>query len=90
MSLEAVQAQAGHRSIESTRIYLHLSNDWLADEYLRAVESLDADASGLLTRSSRSEPTDDHRTRHGPDGANRAVVHAEAPSPVGGDHALLP
>lgn len=44
MSLEAVQAQAGHRSIESTRIYLHLSNDWLADEYLRAVESLDADA----------------------------------------------
>jgi site-specific recombinase XerD len=44
MSLEAVQAQAGHRSIESTRIYLHLSNDWLADEYLRAVESLDGDA----------------------------------------------
>ncbi len=44
MSLEAVQAQAGHRSIESTRIYLHLSNDWLADEYLRAVNALDADA----------------------------------------------
>ena len=42
MSLEAVQAQAGHRSIESTRIYLHLSNDWLADEYLRATETLDA------------------------------------------------
>lgn len=42
MSLEAVQAQAGHRSIESTRIYLHLSNDWLADEYLRATESIDA------------------------------------------------
>ena len=33
MALEAVQAQAGHRSIESTRIYLHLSNDWLAGEY---------------------------------------------------------
>ena len=31
MSLEAVQAQAGHRSIESTRIYLHLTNDWLAE-----------------------------------------------------------
>ena len=31
MALEAVQAQAGHRSIESTRIYLHLTNDWLAD-----------------------------------------------------------
>jgi len=24
MALEAIQAQAGHRSIESTRIYLHL------------------------------------------------------------------
>ncbi len=36
MALEAVQAQAGHRSIESTRIYLHLTNDWLAGEYQRA------------------------------------------------------
>ena len=41
MSLEAVQAQAGHRSIESTRIYLHLANDWLAEEYLRAAEIID-------------------------------------------------
>ena len=39
MALEAVQAQAGHRSIESTRIYLHLSNDWLAGEYQRAVDA---------------------------------------------------
>jgi site-specific recombinase XerD len=31
MALEAIQAQAGHASIETTRIYLHLSNDWLAD-----------------------------------------------------------
>jgi site-specific recombinase XerD len=30
MALEAVQAQAGHASIESTRIYLHLADDWLA------------------------------------------------------------
>ena len=36
MALEAIQAQAGHRSIETTRLYLHLSNDWLADEYQRA------------------------------------------------------
>jgi integrase/recombinase XerD len=42
MSLEAVQAQAGHRSIESTRIYLHLTNDWLAAEYRRAAELIDA------------------------------------------------
>jgi len=42
MALEAIQAQAGHRSIESTRIYLHLANDWLADEYRRASEAIDA------------------------------------------------
>jgi site-specific recombinase XerD len=42
MALEAVQAQAGHRSIESTRVYLHLTNRWLADEYRRAVEVIDA------------------------------------------------
>ena len=43
MALEAVQAQAGHRSIESTRIYLHLTDDWLAGEYRRASELIDAD-----------------------------------------------
>jgi integrase/recombinase XerD len=42
MALEAVQAQAGHASIESTRIYLHLADDWLAGEYLRAAEAIDA------------------------------------------------
>ncbi len=46
MALEAIQAQAGHRSIESTRIYLHLANDWLAGEYRRAVEAIDAQALG--------------------------------------------
>ncbi len=43
MALEAVQAQAGHRSIESTRIYLHLTKDWLAGEYRRAASLIDAD-----------------------------------------------
>jgi integrase/recombinase XerD len=43
MALEAVQAQAGHRSIESTRIYLHLTNDWLAEEYHRAAVLIEAD-----------------------------------------------
>jgi len=42
MTLEAIQAQAGHRSIESTRIYLHLANDWLANEYMRASDAIDA------------------------------------------------
>jgi integrase/recombinase XerD len=44
MALEAIQAQAGHRSIESTRLYLHLANDWLAGEYRRASEAIDAQA----------------------------------------------
>lgn len=47
MALEAVQAQAGHRSIESTRIYLHLTNDWLAAEYRRAAALIDADQSAV-------------------------------------------
>jgi integrase/recombinase XerD len=46
MALEALQAQAGHRSIESTRIYLHLANDWLAEEYHRAVQAIDAQTIG--------------------------------------------
>ena len=44
MAIEAIQAQAGHRSITSTRIYLHLSADWLADEYRRACEAIEAQA----------------------------------------------
>jgi integrase/recombinase XerD len=45
MALEAVQAQAGHRSIESTRIYLHLASAWLVEEYTRAVDAIEADLS---------------------------------------------
>jgi site-specific recombinase XerD len=33
VAVEAIQAQAGHRSIETTRLYLHLLSDWLSDEY---------------------------------------------------------
>jgi site-specific recombinase XerD len=47
MALEAIQAQAGHRSIESTRLYVHLANDWLADEYARASEAIDLAADTL-------------------------------------------
>ena len=42
MALEAVQAQAGHASIESTRVYQHLADDWLAAQYRKAAEVLDA------------------------------------------------
>jgi integrase/recombinase XerD len=42
MALEAVQAEAGHASIESTRIYLHLGDNWLAAQYRKAAEAIDA------------------------------------------------
>jgi integrase len=48
MALEAIQAQAGHASIESTRIYLHLANDWLEREYLRAAEAIEAQAAPAM------------------------------------------
>ncbi len=50
MALEAIQAQAGHRSIESIRLYLHLSNDWLAAEYHRAAQLIDATGSQAAAR----------------------------------------
>jgi integrase/recombinase XerD len=54
MALEAVQAQAGHVSIESTRIYLHLADDWLAGQYRRAAEAIDAQ---LLAGRPAPDPT---------------------------------
>jgi site-specific recombinase XerD len=55
MALEAVQAQAGHRSIESTRIYLHLTNDWLAGQYRRAAALIDADQAAVATMVAAQE-----------------------------------
>ncbi|MGH2477819.1 MAG: tyrosine-type recombinase/integrase [Candidatus Limnocylindrales bacterium] len=57
MALEAVQAQAGHRSIESTRIYLHLTNDWLATEYRRAADLIDADQAAVTEMLRAQEVT---------------------------------
>jgi hypothetical protein len=56
MALEAVQAQAGHASIESTRIYLHLADDWLASQYRTAAEAIDAQ---MLTRPAPPPPPPD-------------------------------
>jgi site-specific recombinase XerD len=42
MALEALQAQAGHVSIETTRVYLHLASNWLVDEYRKAMDILDS------------------------------------------------
>ena len=47
MSLEALQAQAGHASIETTRVYLHLADDWLAAEYRKAAAAIEAQAFGV-------------------------------------------
>jgi integrase/recombinase XerD len=52
MALEAIQAQAGHASIESTRIYLHLANGWLEQEYLRAADAIEAQAVADFTEAS--------------------------------------
>ena len=56
MALEAVQAQAGHRSIESTRIYLHLTNAWLADEYRRAADRIEASHRAELLAMQDADP----------------------------------
>lgn len=50
MALEALQAQAGHRSLEATRIYLHLSNEWLAAEYANAIAAIDGDLRAAASR----------------------------------------
>lgn len=43
MSLEALQAQAGHRSLDSTRLYLHLGDSWFAQQYHDAITALEAE-----------------------------------------------
>ena len=55
MALEAVQAQAGHRSLESTRVYLHLTNDWLAEQYRRAAALIDADVAAVAEMRAAQE-----------------------------------
>jgi integrase/recombinase XerD len=50
MTIEALQAQAGHRSIASTQLYLHLGDGWLAEEYRRATEVIEAQASMGMPR----------------------------------------
>jgi integrase/recombinase XerD len=40
MSLEALQQQAGHRNLNTTRGYLHLSNQALRDEYFKVSDQL--------------------------------------------------
>lgn len=51
MQLEAIQAQAGHACLESTRLYLHLSNEWLAEQYASAMTTIDAEIYDVTDRS---------------------------------------
>ena len=44
MSIEALQAQTGHASIETTRVYVHLADDWVAAEYRKAADAIEAQA----------------------------------------------
>lgn len=82
MALEAVQAQAGHASIESTRIYLHLADDWLAPQYRRAAEAIDAQllsGNRCLTTASARLKVDGDRLLLLPD-QHRIPAHAASPT----------
>lgn len=60
MALEAVQAEAGHTSIETTRISLHLADDWLAaNQYRAGAEVLDAQlyTGGVPMTAPRTTPS---------------------------------
>src|SRR5262249_18395317 len=55
MALEAVQAQAGPRSIEPPRISLHLTNDGRAGQYRRAAALIDADQAAVAAMVAAQE-----------------------------------
>ena len=85
MALEAIQAQAGHRSIESTRVYLHLADDWLAGEYQRASELIDATRRDPA--SERPSQRSTHRRRR-PGPSPRAGMPSIVTRTAVGDHCL--
>ena len=69
MALEAVQAQAGGASIESRRI-LHLADDWVAAQYRKAAEAIDAQVfAGHL--AGPGAPAGSRGDRAGPGGRQR-------------------
>jgi Phage integrase family len=85
MAISALQAQAGHRSIASTRIYLHLRTGWLAGEYKHAVEAIEAQAAVGAARLARPPLPSHHVTVHG--SAEEAIAvwwRAGAAKPEGG------
>lgn len=87
MALEAVQAQGGHCSIESTRSYLHLANDWLANEYRKASEAIDAQVWPTPRRAHRDRRRDStfERSAVGADRDSGAIVGGDADRVSGPD-----
>lgn len=77
MALEAVQAQAGHRSIESTRIYLHLANGWQAST--SAVPKPSMPKRWLAPRRCRRHDSSDGRGRGTVPDPRWADIAARAP-----------
>ena len=68
MSLEAIAALLGHRSMDMTLIYARISDDTVADAYFKVTEAVEAQYYGLsgaapprATGSSSAPPVGDHR-----------------------------
>ena len=80
MALEAVQAQAGHASIESTRIYLHLADDRLASQYRKAAEVIDAQFIAFFHAGAAHE----EGVRQLMDAEEQVAAHPERGEPVVG------
>jgi hypothetical protein len=68
MSLEAIAALLGHRSMDMTLIYARISDDTVAEAYFKVTEAVEAQYYGLsgaaplqTASSSAHEPVTDHR-----------------------------
>ena len=68
MSLEAIAALLGHRSMDMTLVYARISDDTVADAYFKVTEAVEAQYYGLsgatpprATASSSVPPASDHR-----------------------------
>lgn len=51
MSLEALQQQAGHQSLNTTRLYIHLTDQALRQEYFRVSDQLFPSAAGEVAHA---------------------------------------
>ena len=68
MSLEAIAALLGHRSMDMTLLYARISDDTVAEAYFKVTEAVEAQYYGLSgatpsqdALSSAKQPVSDHR-----------------------------